>query len=402
MKTSVTVSACLIVSLAATLAAPPQVSNIRASQRAGTKLIDILYDVSDAENDPLTIVVQISSDSGSTYGLPVYSTSGDIGSGVTPGANKAVVWNAGQDWNRRFTNTAKARVLADDTPVTPPVSTMAFVPAGFSYPASAVEVFTSSFYMDKMEVTKDLWQTVKDWGSTHNYTFIGNQGELGSSYPVTGIIWRDAVIWCNARSEMEGLTPVYYTDLAQTQVARTGEVLDNNYVAWTANGHRLPTRAEWLKAYWGGLAPYKSATSGNYYPWPSMGGGAADFISTARGNYHSSGGYLTTTVGTYPANGFGLYDMFGNVGEWCWDRDFTNWYSLVEAKDDNSKGPNVGTGLMRYFSGLHAIDTSHADFYKQIPVSLGSAYSYTANNSTSAYGVNGTYTAVGLRTVRSR
>jgi formylglycine-generating enzyme required for sulfatase activity len=207
---------------------------------------------------------------------------------------------------------------------------------------------------------------------------------------------------------MEGLTPAYYTEIGLTQVYRTGQItIDNNWVSWTVNGYRLPTRAEWLKAYWGGLAPYKSSTSGNFYPWPSLGGSATNFISSGYGNYFYSGdpfetnyaatspvGYYNgnqTPAGPNMANGYGLYDMFGNVAEWCWDRDFSSWYSLPEAKDDNSKGPNTGNGLSRFYSGPQDYGYNYSSFYSQVAVAASTIYTYPTGS-----------TAVGFRTARSR
>jgi hypothetical protein len=86
----------------AALAVPPTVSNIRATQRAGTKLVDILYDVADPDSALVTVQVEMSSDSGVSYDLPLRSVSGAIGAGVTPGANRQVTWNAGNDWNGNF------------------------------------------------------------------------------------------------------------------------------------------------------------------------------------------------------------------------------------------------------------------------------------------------------------
>jgi len=135
-------------------AASPEVSNIRATQRAGTKLVDIYYDVTDPENDPLTVAIQIYDN---TTAIPTYTVTGDVGSGVTVGANKHIVWNAGQDWNRRLSTQGKARILVDDLSITSPSATMAFVPGGFGRPTgSSYEIYTSGFYIDKLEVSKTL------------------------------------------------------------------------------------------------------------------------------------------------------------------------------------------------------------------------------------------------------
>lgn len=350
-------------------AASPEVSNIRATQRAGTKLVDIYYDVTDPENDPLTVAIQIYD--GSTA-IPTYTVSGHVGSGVTAGANKHIVWNAGQDWNRRLSTQGKARILVDDLSVTSPVATMAFVPGGFGKPTgSSYEIYTSGFYMDKLEVSKTLWDSVYQWAITNGYTFDNPGTAYGSTHPINGISWYDAVKWCNARSQKDGLTPCYYTNAARTAVFKTGQVvLDNNWVSWEANGYRLPTTAEWIKAYRGGQGA-------GHFPWPSYFGSTADNIHPGMANYLDSNdphettqnsNFATTPVGYYNGtqtpsgpdnkNGFGLYDMAGNVGEWCWDRNFTSWYyDYAEARDDNSKGPNLGQGFNRFWSGHLSYDS---------------------------------------------
>ncbi len=386
-------------------AATPEVTNIRASQRAGTKIIDIYYDLADSDSQSVFVSVQLYDNN---TPLPSFAVTGAVGASVTPGANKLIIWNAGQDWNRRYTTTGKVRIIADDLSNIPPSAAMAYVPAGFGKPdGSGYEIYSSGFFMDKTEVSQQLWSSVYNWAIAHGYSFDNVGVAPNSTHPITGINWWDAVKWCNARSEMGGLNPIYFTDISRTIVYRTGQVvLNNDFADWAANGYRLPTRAEWIKAYWGG-------NNSGFFPWPSYGGSATDHINGGMANYYDSGDpfestsskYATTPVGYYngaqsPAgpdnkNGYGLYDMVGNVGEWCWDRSFNGWYSLVEARDDNSKGPTTGLGTTRCFSGIYGTSNNYAYFRVQPYVSISAFYYYPDN----AFD-NGALTAVGLRTLR--
>jgi len=221
-----------------------------------------------------------------------------------------------------------------------PPSGMALIPAGsFTmgnsigdgdiYDANPTNIYVSAFYMDVNLVSYSQWQTVYIWATNHGYAFDNAGMGTAANHPVQTVDWYDMVKWCNARSEMGGLTPCYYTDVTQATVYRSGEIdLAATYVKWAANGYRLPTEAEWEKAARGGL-------NGLRFPWGNT-------ISESQANYYGDTYYsydlgpngvnplfytgtppytYTSPVGYFAPNGYGLYDMAGNVYEWCWD-----WY----------------------------------------------------------------------------
>ena len=338
-----TLALLLLLSPAPAHAAAPVVGNVRAAQRTGTKLVDIYYNVTAAS--AVTVTIAVSSDGGLSYSVPAAAFTGDFGSGVAPGTDRHVVWNAGTDWNGQFTTRGRVRVTAEDG--SGPAG-MAFIPGGtfqmgdnYGLRSDATpvrSVVVSGFYLDRFDVTKELWDQVYQWATANGYTFtVGLTGNgVAGNHPVQRVSWYDAVKWCNARSQKEGRIPAYYTDTAQTQIYKLGDVdLTAAMVKWTGNGYRLPTEAEWEKAARGGLA-------GHHFPWPSSGNDYNAFVSGDKANYYNSGdpfatnSVQTTPVGYYngsqtPAgvdmiNGYGLYDMAGNVWQWCWD-----WYGSYDS-----------------------------------------------------------------------
>ncbi len=212
------------------------------------------------------------------------------------------------------------------------------VGSGNELPAHPVMV--SAFYMGKYEVTKVLWDTVRAWGLNNGYTDLPTGGGKAASHPVQSISWYDTAKWCNAWSEKDGLTPCY---TGSGGVFKTGS---SSFVCnWAASGYRLPTEAEWEKAARGGLSaqilPWGNAimhSQANYYS-----DSICDYdVSSTRGFHpaYNDGVYpYTSPVGRLMANGYGLYDMSGNVWEWCWD-----WYSSYSAASQTDpRGPATGS-----------------------------------------------------------
>jgi formylglycine-generating enzyme required for sulfatase activity len=307
-------------------------------------------DVLNATASPLTVQASVKDGGTPSYqwyrhtpnsnsgGTPISSATGPS---LTPSTNAvgtvyyyAVVTNTNNEVNGNKTATAVSSVAAVTVVVIPPDVDMVFVPGGsFEMgkelnPASGYgdqtphTVTLSGFYMGRTEVTQELYQAVMGTNPS-NYR--------GDNLPVETVSWYDAVEFCNALSEREDLTPAY--------------TVNGTDVTWNRNatGYRLPTEAQWEYAAKGGdpLAP-------GWVGYTYAGSNDPDEVAWHSGN----SGSRTHEVGTKAANGLGLYDMIGNVWEWCWD-----WYDSYSSEPQTNPG-GASSGSDRVLRGGYWYDSA--------------------------------------------
>jgi formylglycine-generating enzyme required for sulfatase activity len=339
-------------------AGSPTVSNVRASQRAQTQLVDVFYDLSATNSGPFSVSMAVSTNNGSTYNLPASSFTGNgIGSSVTLGTRKQVVWNAGVDWPGQYSSAVRFQVTATESGVAGDylVVDLSAGPSASSYPVSYLTAVPSGGWTDEYKTTKMVFRRIP----AGTFTMGSPVGELGrqsdeTQHQVTltqpfyiGVFEVTQKQW----ERVMGTWPSYFNNasyrdsrpverVSYYQIRENPANSDDPAVSWPTNStvnadsfmgrlrartgkaFDLPTESQW--EYAGRAGTTTALNSGKNLTAIES---CPNMSEVGRYWYNGGSGYTqngdtsvaTAKVGSYLPNAWGLYDIHGNVWEWCLD-----------------------------------------------------------------------------------
>ncbi len=338
------------------------VSNVTAVQRPFSSLVDVTYDLETVDHLPVTVNLYLSIDGGTSFPFSCQAVTGDVGADIAPANGLTITWDGTIDYPGLSSAACQFRVSADDGNGGNPSGLVLIPPVSVAMPAvftmgsilAANEVphevtLTRRVNMAATEVTNGQYVVAAQWAFDQGHVSVTTASVLdaldGSTVelldlddpycqisfsngvfstsvpdrPVVEVTWYGAAAYCDWLSLQENLPRAYHhTDWSC-----------NGGDPYAATGYRLPTEAEWELAC-------RALTETNFNTGDCL---DADTEACYNGFYPfsgcSSGTNLrrTADVGSYPANGWGLFDMHGNVFEWVND-----WYMPYDGDVTDPEG----------------------------------------------------------------
>ena len=384
-KTAAAVAAAVTMGAGAAWAVPtgagaawavPTVSNVRMAQRANSRVVDITYDLA---GEAAIVTLGIETNGVAIPDSAVTRLSGDVSVVIQPGTGRSIVWNAGADWPEHAVTNARARVTAWSTNA-PPQVMVVDLSGGQNTNAYPVFYYPSMEALPYGGVTNSLYKA--DYLVMRKIPSGGfNMGEYPATTAVTlsqdfyaGVFEVTQEQWYNVM----GGTPAFFTDAA-SRAYRPVETVSYEDIRGTAaqggagwptnnsayaesfvgrlrtkaglSGFDLPTEAQWEFACRAGTDTCFNDGDGD----ANVSGANANTNAwlDALGRYKFDGGFIdgvtepaagcgpangTAIVGSYAPNAWGLYDMHGNVWEWCLD-----WYQAALEGGDDPDGADSGS-----------------------------------------------------------
>ncbi|MCP4545967.1 MAG: formylglycine-generating enzyme family protein [bacterium] len=360
---------------------PPVISDVSSIQRVDDSgLVDITFDLFDADGDAMTLQLFLSEDGGATFPVECLLLTPPPGSSFTSGSNRSLIWDARLDY-AGHEGEYHVRIQVNDSQYSPP-DTFVLIPAGgFTMGSPEDElgrdsdevqhevILTTSFSMQNTEVTNQQYAGMVQWAYDHDPPLViasssslqdnldgSTEGLLNlndddcmisfsggifivdsgkENHPVMEVTWFGSARYCDWLSLIEGLPRAY---------EHSGDWSCNGGDPYGAQGYRLPTEAEWeyacramsTTAFANGPITYTNCS-----PLDSV----LDVIGWYCGNHEG----WTSPVGQKISNAWGLYDMHGNLYEWCND-----WYGSYNGDETDPTG--LASGDYRVIRGGYWYD----------------------------------------------